>query len=287
MSNRIYPVGYSTYGSDQLISQLMNDPAMLLIDSRYKPHSWRPEWRQEALRSKYGARYRWAGAFLGNTAYNARTRIGDKPYPTEIKIADLATGIRGLQMYLSEGHDLVLLCQCADYSACHRKVIVDALKVASPETEIILQDRAGPVDTLKCLSIQQPWSWLIVNGHKDIENREWTTSYRGPVLIHAGAKIDDDWFNHRTGFPTNAHPMRDLAPADMPARQDYAIKALLGMANLIDVVEDSSSPWFVGRYGFVFIDAKPFKEPIPYSGSLRLFDVAREVVANAEVSSHV
>jgi Protein of unknown function (DUF4031)/Protein of unknown function, DUF488 len=138
VERKVYPVGYSAFGSEQLIDQLMNDPSMLLIDTRYKPYSWRPEWRSEALRAKWGKRYRVAGSSLGNTAYNARTRIGDKPYPVEIKIANLATGIRGLQMYLAEGHDLILLCQCADYSVCHRKVIVDALKVASPEVEVVL-----------------------------------------------------------------------------------------------------------------------------------------------------
>jgi hypothetical protein len=36
------------------------------------------------------------------------------------------------------------------------------------------------------LSIRQPWAWLIVQGHKPIENRTWPTTYRGPLLIHAG-----------------------------------------------------------------------------------------------------
>ncbi len=36
------------------------------------------------------------------------------------------------------------------------------------------------------LSIRQPWAWLIVNGYKDIENRTWSTRFRGKVLIHAG-----------------------------------------------------------------------------------------------------
>lgn len=36
------------------------------------------------------------------------------------------------------------------------------------------------------LSIRQPWAWLIVNGHKDIENRTWRTNHRGRRLIHAG-----------------------------------------------------------------------------------------------------
>ena len=33
---------------------------------------------------------------------------------------------------------------------------------------------------MKILSVRQPWAWLIVAGHKDIENRKWRTSYRGP-----------------------------------------------------------------------------------------------------------
>jgi hypothetical protein len=39
---------------------------------------------------------------------------------------------------------------------------------------------------MRTLSIRQPWAWLIVNGHKPVENRDWATSFRGPVLIHAG-----------------------------------------------------------------------------------------------------
>lgn len=141
--NKVYSVGYGTYGSEQYIAQLMSNPAMLLIDSRYKPHSWRPEWRQEALRSKYGARYRWAGRYLGNTAYNTRQRIGDKPYPVTISIADIETGIRGLMLYLAEGHDLILLCQCPDYNVCHRKVLVEALKERLPSVEVVMPSAEG------------------------------------------------------------------------------------------------------------------------------------------------
>ncbi len=37
-----------------------------------------------------------------------------------------------------------------------------------------------------CLSVRQPWAWLICNGGKDIENRDWPTNFTGRVLIHAG-----------------------------------------------------------------------------------------------------
>ena len=38
---------------------------------------------------------------------------------------------------------------------------------------------------MKALSIRQPWAWLIVNSHEDVENRTWRTRERGPVLVHA------------------------------------------------------------------------------------------------------
>jgi hypothetical protein len=44
---------------------------------------------------------------------------------------------------------------------------------------------------MKALSIRQPWAWLIITGHKDVENRSWTTTYRGPLLIHAARRADD------------------------------------------------------------------------------------------------
>ena len=58
------------------------------------------------------------------------------------------------------------------------------------------------------LSIQQPWAWLIVNGHKGVENRDWDTRQRGDILIHAGKKFDldgHDWVKHT--FPNIKLPL--------------------------------------------------------------------------------
>jgi hypothetical protein len=44
---------------------------------------------------------------------------------------------------------------------------------------------------MKALSIMQPWAWLIVNGLKDIENRKWSTDFRGEFLVHAGKTYDE------------------------------------------------------------------------------------------------
>lgn len=45
---------------------------------------------------------------------------------------------------------------------------------------------------MKCISIKQPWAWLITSGVKDVENRTWKTDYRGDILIHAGQSFDFD-----------------------------------------------------------------------------------------------
>jgi hypothetical protein len=116
-SNRVYPVGYSTLGSQEYIDGLMGNPQMLLIDTRISPKSWNAEWCKDALQAKYGDRYRWAGKFLGNIALGTG----------RIEIANPAVGIKGLVKYLDEGHDLILLCQCTEFSKCHRSEIVRLL----------------------------------------------------------------------------------------------------------------------------------------------------------------
>ena len=48
---------------------------------------------------------------------------------------------------------------------------------------------------MKCISIRQPWAWLIIKGVKPVENRTWSSSYRGPLLIHASLTFD--WSGYR------------------------------------------------------------------------------------------
>jgi hypothetical protein len=38
---------------------------------------------------------------------------------------------------------------------------------------------------MKCISLIQPWASLVLLGEKRYETRNWSTAYRGPLLIHA------------------------------------------------------------------------------------------------------
>ena len=55
---------------------------------------------------------------------------------------------------------------------------------------------------MKALSIKQPWAWAIACGHKTIETRTWSTTYRGPLLIAASKTPDRammDWLTGQCG----------------------------------------------------------------------------------------
>jgi hypothetical protein len=43
---------------------------------------------------------------------------------------------------------------------------------------------------MKALTICQPFAHLIATGQKIVENRVWSTSYRGMVATHAGKSRD-------------------------------------------------------------------------------------------------
>ncbi len=133
---------------------------------------------------------------------------------------------------------------------------------------------------MRCLSIQQPWSWLIANGIKDIENRTWDTRYRGFILIHAGKTIDGTGFIGDTLNRPYWRERLSLAALDaMPQkRDDYDLGGIIGYATLKDVVTKYDSPWFIGPYGFVLTQRRTI-DFIPLRGQLGLFDVPAEIEA--------
>ena len=117
---------------------------------------------------------------------------------------------------------------------------------------------------MKTLSIKQPWAWLIANGLKDIENRDWRypPKFRGPLLIHAGKRptILDDRFTEL------CRRRRIKIPDDLP------LGGVVGQAEIVDVVTASRSPWFFGPLGFVLRKARPLPF-MPYKGQLGFLEV--------------
>lgn len=115
---------------------------------------------------------------------------------------------------------------------------------------------------MKAISIQQPWAWAILHAGKDIENRNWSTAFRGDIAVHA-TRTQQAW-----KLPQGVTP---------PSEQDLTVKAVIGIVEIVDVVTRSSSRWFTGPYGFVLRNPRVLSRPVPCPGNLRLWTVPPRV----------
>ncbi len=136
------------------------------------------------------------------------------------------------------------------------------------------------------LSIKQPWAWLICKGYKDIENRDWRIGREPAPGFHR--------MNHKIELPARIYIHAGLSKSEMDSdtlgyimellnygQREALIRAMqnkgvnlgfiIGEAAITDCVTISNSPWFVGKYGFVFKDPVLYDEPLPCRGMLGFF----------------
>lgn len=114
---------------------------------------------------------------------------------------------------------------------------------------------------MKALTIRQPYAYLIVTGEKPVENRSWSTNYRGPLLIHAAVKPHE-------------HSIEQIQIAYRVAinRDRLRFGGVIGCVDLVNVVTAYPSRWFQGPFGFVLENPRmlPFAPARGYQG---LFEI--------------
>ena len=119
---------------------------------------------------------------------------------------------------------------------------------------------------MKALSIRQPWASLIADGYKNIENRSWATNFRGRIYIHAGKRFDDNalfWLMDK-----GLVPIKELTPYT----RELPRGGIIGEVDVVDCVTSSTSPWFVGPYGFVLANPVRYESFILCKGRLGFFE---------------
>lgn len=140
---------------------------------------------------------------------------------------------------------------------------------------------------MKCLTVHQPWAWLIVNGHKDVENRVWSTRYRGPLLIHASKTFDHEGAKSvyeriksgrlpRIEFPPGYHSGCIVGAVILNRCETWWTAIKTG----------PRSPWHnMGAWGWHLENATRFAAPAPLRGRQRIFNVSDdEVVTNPRIN---
>lgn len=134
---------------------------------------------------------------------------------------------------------------------------------------------------MKVLSVRQPWALHIIQSGKDVENRTRNVAgaYRGLVAIHAGKVADERALARLPRLPENGIP------------RTFHYGAIIGVATLVSV--HRSTPWHCedcddcegmcsewaepGQVHLVFKHPRRLRYPIPFTGSLGLRDVPRDV----------
>lgn len=125
---------------------------------------------------------------------------------------------------------------------------------------------------LLALSVRQPWAWCILNIGKNIENRDWKTTIRGPICIHAAKGMTtDEWEDCLS--TVHAISVRHPFPQGsiFPPMREFDRGGIVGTVEIVGCVSDSTSPWFFGDYGFVLANPKPVPF-IEVKGQLGFFD---------------
>lgn len=110
------------------------------------------------------------------------------------------------------------------------------------------------------LSVKQPWAWAIMDGRKRIENRSKRTQVhlRERIAIHSSKRPVSN--------------LKSLAAMleDEATRQDCLDSphgAILGTVEIVDCVDFSDDPAFVGPFGWVLARPRRLRKPIPARGA--------------------
>ena len=151
---------------------------------------------------------------------------------------------------------------------------------------------------MKALSLTQPWATLIAIGAKRIETRSWSTSFRGPIAIHASKSMPLDCREFAYADPAgrvlnDAGILLGGDCRDLPKGAIVAVARLTGTARTEDIIQWSQGllrheidfgDYSPGRFGFVLADVVRLEQPIPAKGALGFWDVPPTILAQIEAS---
>jgi len=154
---------------------------------------------------------------------------------------------------------------------------------------------------VKCLSIRNPYAYLISAGCKDVENRNWKTSYRGRIFIHVSGNpmpypISEEYIpvciNEESTDPKyrlqlnkfNSLISDHYRESGLEINSSKTIsnknlwyfqsQRIIGYVDLVDIITNSESPWALeNNYHWVLENPVLLKTPIcSVKGKLSLWN---------------
>jgi hypothetical protein len=122
-------------------------------------------------------------------------------------------------------------------------------------------------DAVPALTVLQPWAHLVASGIKTIETRTWATSYRGPLLIHAGQRVLED-----------VCATKGISSAGLDRGAIIAVTELYKVRPMLSSDEAAACcPIYDGAYSWVLRNTRVIP-PIPVRGLQRLWAPPQSVL---------
>lgn len=152
---------------------------------------------------------------------------------------------------------------------------------------------ADRIVELRALSIHRPYAALILAGLKPVENRTWSTRYRGLLIVHAAKSRD--WLP-----PEQLDLLTTPAQATIGLLPDLQPTGFVGVVELVDICsagvdydDCSCGPWALrGSYHWRLANPTPFRITVKANGRQGLFippliveDIARRTHNHPEAVS--
>jgi len=134
---------------------------------------------------------------------------------------------------------------------------------------------------MKAISLLQPWAGLVIIGMKRYETRSWNTQHRGPIAIHASAKLSKEGLemiemlkiNFISRFGKDSNALKAILTTG----------AVLGEVNLVDTFstnkgkpedfwEQQFGDYSPNRFYWQLDQVYRFEDPIPAKGQLSIWN---------------
>ena len=146
---------------------------------------------------------------------------------------------------------------------------------------------------MRALSLWQPWAGAVSVGIKRVETRSWSTSYRGPIAIHAAKSWGREQREAALRLVSDVEGFNGLGGAGAVAVAAWVQSAeawprggIVAVASLVDCVpterlaptarEARWGDFTPGRFGWVLSAVQPLVRTYPLVGRQGLWTLSQE-----------
>ena len=121
---------------------------------------------------------------------------------------------------------------------------------------------------MRGLTINQPFAWAIIIGHKSVENRTWAPPREllgERIAIHASRRVTDPETKRKIECDHGI-----VIPVGLP------FGAVIGSVVISEIVRESHDRWFTGPLAWRLSNPIAI-QPIPCRGAQRLWTVPEDI----------